>query len=184
MSKVMIVFGPAVFAYIVLTVLIAASLLPDLSKARWVQGLAKWRVRLTYVVAFGATVHVYNLWSLWYGWDVALPFKNGPSMPIYFHTALGLVYSATWFARRARSHVTLYLAWILLAIGTTPAPFVHPDYLGDILWLMVGITATGVSIVGLWAVHYVAEYRAKKSEAGMGVQEKLDATQVTAGGSV
>ena len=162
MSKVMIVFGPAVVAYIMLTLLIGASLLPDVSKARWIAALSRARISLTYAVAFGATVHVYMLWSVWYEWDVSRPFKNGPSMPIYFHTALALVYSAAWFARRARSHLTLYLAWGLLVIGTTPAPFVHPDYLGDILWLMVGITSTGVCIGALWLYHSFQVYRSRR----------------------
>jgi hypothetical protein len=110
-------------------------------------------------------VHVYMLWSVWYEWDVSRPFKHGPSMPIYFHTALALVYSATWYARRARSHITLYPAWILLVIGTTPAPFVHPDYLSPILWLMVSITTTGVTIGVLWSRHFWLSYRARKAQA-------------------
>jgi len=75
--------------------------------------------------------------------------RNGLHSAFLFHLAWTSLAVVALRARRGSSHPMLYLGWVIVASGTTAAPFLH----AYVAWLrlpMVAVTSVGLSIVAFW----------------------------------
>jgi hypothetical protein len=144
-----VTFGVAFVGYILLTSLVASSLLPQVIEGRFADRLSRARPVLSWATFVAASTHATMVWHLRFGWDFMTSLRNGIHSAVFFHTAWISLAVVALRARKGKSHPMLYVAWVIVAFGTTMAPFMH-DWVAWLKIPMCTVTSIGLSMLAFW----------------------------------
>ncbi len=144
-GEVALVFGLALAAYLLLTLIAADAAFGP----RAPSSLAPLRRPLAWLALVLMSGHVALLWSLRYGFDLALATRNGWGGFVSFHLAFvsaWLVLPGDWHARPWRRGVVIAI-WLLVTSGAVGAPFRYP-IVADLAAPVIAIAALGLLALG------------------------------------